>query len=458
LTGKTDGSTSKTDPTRARFPLGVRVGLAFAVAFILLLCTPGHAPTQDLGTEIDELLVQHLERGVFSGAVWVAKEGEVLLRKGYGFADRGRRVPNTPRTQFRLASTSKLLTRVAVFLEAERGAVSVEERLSTFFPGYPEGDSITLAHLINHTSGIPEIYSHPRFADGAAFTAAITMAELIQLIQELPLASNPGTEIRYSSPGYTLLSQVVERTSGSPFSEYLKDRVFTPIGMDDSGHLGFDEPSQPATGYVLESDTLVRAGEQNPTYFLGSGGVFASVRDLYRLYQALYEEGFLSDRSMQDFTPGRHFGSLWGYRSAFEPIPARGTVVILLSNLWHTPVEEISAEIMTILLEGDVVARRTEALTEYTGRFRGPDFDRIGMEIHVIMERDGLKLRLDYIPGETMELSLLPESRDRFLTKRDGQFTGIIVDFERAGNGTIEGLVFDANGWRVTFDLVGAGG
>jgi len=183
LTGKTDGSTSKTDPTRARFPLGVRVGLAFAVAFILLLCTPGHAPTQDLGTEIDELLVQYLERGVFSGAVWVAKEGEVLLRKGYGFADRGRRVPNTPRTQFRLASTSKLLTRVAVFLEAERGAVSVEERLSTFFPGYPEGDSITLAHLINHTSGIPEIYSHPRFADGAAFTAAITMAELIQLIQ-----------------------------------------------------------------------------------------------------------------------------------------------------------------------------------------------------------------------------------------------------------------------------------
>ena len=136
-------------------------------------------------------------------------------------------------------------------------------------------------------------------------------------------------------------------------------------------------------------------------------------------------------------------------------MPPRGIVVIVLSNLLHSPVEDISAEIMTLLLEEDVIARQTEELTEYVGRFRGPDLDRIGMEIHLMMEPDGLKLELMHIPGETMELALLPESRDRFLTKRDGQFTGIIVDFERADNGEIEGLVFDAYGWRVTFDLLG---
>ena len=297
LTGKRGGSTSKTEPIRARFPSDVTVVLAFAVASILLLCTPGTAPAQDLGTEIDELLVQYLQQGIFSGAVLVAKEGEVLLRKGYGFADRERRVPNTPRTQFRLASTSKLLTRVAVFLEAERGAVSVEERLSRFFPGHPEWDRITLAHLINHTSGIPEIYSHPRFADGAAFTAPITMAELIELIQELPLASDPGTEIRYSSPGYILLSQVVGRTSGSPFSEYLKDRVFTPMGMEDSGHLGFDEPTQPAIGYVLEDESLVRSGEQDPTFFVGSGGASpASVICIGSIRHSTRRDSYLTTR------------------------------------------------------------------------------------------------------------------------------------------------------------------
>jgi CubicO group peptidase (beta-lactamase class C family) len=390
--------------------------------------------------------------------VLVAKEGELLLQKGFGFADREWKEPNTPRTQFRLASTSKLLTRVALFLEAEKGALSVDDPLSKFLPDYPNGDRVSLSNLLNHTSGIPDFYNHPQYSDGIDFTTPITIVELMDRLKEFPLAFDPGTQIRYSNSGYVLLSQVVETTSGIPFSEYLKDRVFSPIGMEDSGHLGFDEPAHPATGYVLDSDTLVRAGEEDPTYYLGSGGVFASVGDLFSFYQALYEDGFLSEPSMRGFTPGRHFGSLWGFRSAFEPVPTRGTVVILLSNLWHAPVEEISSEIMTILFEGDVIEQRADALTEYAGRFRGPDFDRIGAEIRVFIEGDGLRLRLSQVPGETMEMSLLPESRDRFLTMRDGQFTGIIVDFERDDEGEVQGLVFDAYGWSVTFDLLGGVG
>jgi len=424
--------------------------MAVVGATLLLgACTPAEKSPIRLTDKIDEFLLQQTERGLFSGSVLVAKEGEILLEKGYGFADREKRVPNTPTTQFRLGSVSKLMTRVAVLLEEEKGALDVRQNVSAFISEYPEGDKITLANLINHTSGIPDLYGEPRYAEASAFMKPISKAALIGLFGELSLEFEPGTRVLYSSAGYVLLSQVVEKTAGIPFEEYLEERVFTPLGMAGSGHMGFHAPDQAAVGYELQGGNLAITGEMDPTYFLGSGGVFASVRDLYQFYQGLYEEDFLSERSMQEFTVGRHVGRIWGFRACFEPMPSRGIVVIVLSNFFHAPIEEIMPEIMTILLEGDVIGRPVEELGEYVGRYKAPDFDRIGREIRVVSEADGLGLYLVDTSGQVLEVALRPWVKDRFFGTLDGQFTGLMVAFDRDGPYRVPGLTLDAYGCTI---------
>jgi len=422
-----------------------------AVGCVLVLCAcelERRIPDR-LREEIDSLLLQQTERGLFSGAVLVAKEGEILLERGYGYADRIRRIPNTPTTQFRLASTSKLMTRVAVLLEQERGALDMGQRLSAFIPEYPEGDQIKLANLINHTSGIPDLYGEPRYSRASAFMEPIPLEELINLFGERSIAFEPGTRMQYSSPGYVLLAHVVEKSSGVSFEEYLMEHVLKPLGMTSAGHLGFHEPDQPAVGYELLNGDLASTGEMDPTYFRGSGGVFANVRDLYRFYQALYEEDFLSERSMQMYGVGRHFGSIWGFRSGFEPMPSRGIVVIVLSNFFHTPIEDIVAEIMNILLEDDISRQPVEEPAAYVGRYKAPDFDRIEREVRVVLQTEGLGLSIVDSSGDVLEMTLHPWVKDRFLTKIDGRFAGVLVAFDRDVADRVPGVTLDLYGWRI---------
>ena len=139
--------------------------IAVGCVLVVHACSSAERTSDQLTEEIDNLLLQQTETGQFSGAVFIAKGGEVLLEKGYGFADRIQKIPNTPKTQFQLASVSKLITRVSVLLENERGALNTGQCLSDFFPEYPDGDRIKLSYLINCIIGnectieMPEVNS-----------------------------------------------------------------------------------------------------------------------------------------------------------------------------------------------------------------------------------------------------------------------------------------------------------
>jgi len=146
---------------------------------------------------------------------------------------------------------------------------------------------------------------------------------------------------------------------------------------------------------------------------------------------------------------GRHVGRIWGFRAGFEPMPSRGIVVIVLSNFFHAPIEAIMPEIMTILLEGDVIGRPAEELGEYVGRYQAPDFDRIGREIRVVSEADGLGLYLVDTSGQVLEVALRPWVKDRFFCMLDGQFTGLMVAFDRDGPYRFPGLTLDAYGCTI---------
>jgi CubicO group peptidase (beta-lactamase class C family) len=198
-----------------------------------------------LEAKVDAYLAPYVTSRDFSGVVLIARGDKILFRKGYGMANYELGVPNTPDTKFRIASLTKSFTVAAIVMLQEKGRLRFEDRLDKFLPGFPRADRITLLHLLTHRSGVAE----PDF--GAIFSRRVTPDELIATFKDKPPLSEPGKEEHYSNAGFALLARVVEKASGQPYGKFLRDHIFKPLGMDDTGY--FDEAEivpKRASGYA----------------------------------------------------------------------------------------------------------------------------------------------------------------------------------------------------------------
>lgn len=171
-------------------------------------------------------------KGFFSGTVLVSHQGEVLLSKGYGFADRGRKISNTPQTQFQIASMTKQFTAVAILILQEDGKVNVSDSICSFISDCPPTwQEITIHHLLTHTSGIPnydyreiDVYKNPD-------TPTWSPGEFITVLMEWPLDFQPGEKWFYSNSGYIILGYIIEKVSGQPYETF-----FTTIHLQSTQH------------------------------------------------------------------------------------------------------------------------------------------------------------------------------------------------------------------------------
>ena len=156
--------------------------------------------------DLHAYLSEESERGRFSGSVLITQRGTRLLEGGYGEADRKRLLPNTPRTEFQIASVSKQFTAAAILLLQERGALSVQDRVCAWLPGCPEiWEPITVHHLLTHTSGI----GHWRDFPDLSLFAPNTPEGVIETFRRGALTFSPGTGWSYSSPAYVFLARIV---------------------------------------------------------------------------------------------------------------------------------------------------------------------------------------------------------------------------------------------------------
>src|SRR5262245_47362550 len=172
----------------------------YALVFALLLqAAPGRGQTSSqsssgkstaLEAKVDAYVRPFLEIKGFSGAILIASKGRVLLRKGYGMANFELDAPNTPETKFHLASISKSFTAAAILILEERGLLSVSDPLSKYIPDYPEGDKITIHHLLIHTSAVPNVNNFPDYNAKSKFPQ--TPASIIEMFKNKPLRMKPG--------------------------------------------------------------------------------------------------------------------------------------------------------------------------------------------------------------------------------------------------------------------------
>jgi len=184
---------------------------------------------------MDRIVRNSADANEFSGSVLVARDGQVLLDRGYGLANREWLIPNDGETKFRLGSITKQFTAVAIMILNERGLVDLDAPVKTWLPDAPASwDQVTVRRLLAHTAGVPNFTSFDDFE--ATKTLPVTVDGLIAKFRDRPLDFQPGEDRKYSNSGYVLLTAVIEKASGKSYADFLAETVFQPLGMSDTGY------------------------------------------------------------------------------------------------------------------------------------------------------------------------------------------------------------------------------
>lgn len=246
--------------------------------------------------QIVDSLGRHLARETqaqrFSGTVRLERRGRVLFERAYGLADAQAGRANTVATRYNLGSIDKLLTQAAIARLVDQGRIGLDDTLSRHLPDFPrdKASRITIRQLLDMQSGLGDFFGE-RY-EAADRSKLRELRDWLPLFVDKPLEFEPGKGRRYSNAGYLTLGLVIERLTGKPYRDAVRDLVLTPAGMTETAQLAADE----RTGDVARGSTRRGAGEvpvsnESTLPWRGSsaGGGYSTVADLARFAQALRE-------------------------------------------------------------------------------------------------------------------------------------------------------------------------
>jgi CubicO group peptidase (beta-lactamase class C family) len=270
-------------------------------ALSLLLAVQGNAFAQDKAAKIDELMSLYQKYGQFNGSVLVAEQGKVIYKKGLGLANMEWNIPNEPDTKFRLGSITKQFTATLILQLVEQGKVKLDGKVSDYLPEYRKdtGARMTIHHLLSHTSGLPNYTAQPGFFETVSRNP-FTVSEFVKKYASGDLEFEPGTKFSYSNSGYFLLGAIIEKVTGKPYEQVLKENILDRVGMKNTGYDHYNTllPKR-ASGYVKLPGGYQNAPYLDMTIPYAAGSLYSTVEDLYLWDQSLYDDKILSARSKE---------------------------------------------------------------------------------------------------------------------------------------------------------------
>jgi CubicO group peptidase (beta-lactamase class C family) len=265
---------------------------------LLLLCF--NVYSQDKSQKIDEYLTKCYEYGLFNGTALVSEHGNVILKKGYGYANIEWNIPNEPDTKFRIGSISKQFTAMLIMQLVEKGLVKLEGNISDYLPYYPKetGDKITVHQLLTHTSGIFNYTNDPEFFAEKRFFPHTT-EEITKLFSGKELDFEPGTKWSYSNSGYIVLGAIIEQVTGKSYEQVLQENILTPLEMNSTGFDHWEKiiPKR-AWGYNRVLDSYENAQYIDMSLPHAAGSLYSTVEDLFIWGEALYTDKLVSYESL----------------------------------------------------------------------------------------------------------------------------------------------------------------
>ena len=236
-------------------------------------------------------------------AILVSKDGKIIYKDCFGYADIGQNKAFEPTTIFRIGSVSKQFTASAILKLQEKGKISAEDKLNKFLPDFPRADEVSVYQLLTHTSGIHSFTNRPDFMDNV--TAKTSTEEVLKLIMSDEYDFNPGEKWMYNNSAYFILGHIVEIVSGKSLDVFLKEEFFDPLKMTNTGiYSNQARPSNEALGYEYDGSGYKLAIDWDMSWAGGAGAMYSTVEDLYKWNEALFNGKVLSDESLeQAFKP-----------------------------------------------------------------------------------------------------------------------------------------------------------
>ena len=306
--------------------------------------------------QIHSLVRYYEEDRGFNGNILISENGRIIYENSTGWADNSRGIPMTINTPFYLASVSKQFTAMAILLLRDRGQLNIDDKAVDYLPELgPYASKITIRHLLNHTSGLPDYFAMGWDEPG------LTNALLFEKLQDNTRQLNfrPGHKYRYNNTGYVLLSLVVEKTSGMPYYKFIDTYICDPLGLEDTWVYDLRNNARNQNLKAIGYEYNMR--KENDYYLLttGDGGMYSNIEDLYTWDRALYSNDLVSQETiMEAFEPlilangssenygfgwnigsnlnGKsvyHSGGLAGFRTYIErQVEADNTIIILNNN------------------------------------------------------------------------------------------------------------------------------
>jgi CubicO group peptidase (beta-lactamase class C family) len=421
-----------------RSTIKMRQLLQHAIAFAVVLAALH--PTGVCADERNDRLEQYLKACVdvlqFNGTVLVKHQGQILLSRGYGFANVEHQVPNAPQTKFRIGSITKPFTSMLVLLQQQAGKLSVEDPINKYLSDPPATWApIKIHHLLQHTSGISEFTES---ADYLTKQAHLGRPEkLVSIFRDQPLKFAPGERHEYSNSGYLLLGLILEQVAGRSYESLVQQQIFGQLGMCDSGY-DRHAPIVPhrAAGYSRVGGSIRNAPYVDIAAVQAAGALYSTVEDLSTWDDALTAGKLLTPELYEKlYTPGKgkyaygwvvesrsgrrylwHTGAIDGFSSSIARCPEERTCVVVLSNFDSGAPHRMGNELMAIAFGEEYrLPRQHQAIDvdpakydAYVGRYE------LDPETILIVSRNGDQLQAA-IGGE--KLDIFPESQTDFFFK-----------------------------------------
>lgn len=424
-------------------------------AFVNLSAQPMHQP-------FEELIQNTFPEDGPGAAVLVTKGGETIYESAVGFANLELDVAMQSKHVFRIGSITKQFTACAILHLVEEGELSLTEPITKYIPDYPtQGHTITIEHLLTHTSGIKS------YTNMGTWTAEVRRKDfspkaLIDLFKDEPMDFAPGEAFSYNNSGYVLLGYIIEQISGQTYAEYLQQTFFEPLGMNNT-YYGDAEQLIPnrATGYEKNGDSYQNSPYLSMTQPYAAGSLLSTTQDLHTWYEAVMSGKVISKASLanahqpyqlNDSSPVSygygwflgniqgspmidHGGGINGFLSASLYLPEEAVFVSVLTNCTCQSPEDLAHQLAALAInkpfvEPEIVELSADQLETYTGVY-----ERTNGQTRVITLQDG---QLYSQRNGGARYAIYPMGEDRFFFEGGGSVT---LDFKRKEKGEIHEVV-----------------
>ena len=434
--------------------------LIFALSAILCVRVTAQKVSPGLIASFDKLLAEQFKPNEPGTAVLISKKGQVIYKKAFGLANLELNVPMQVNNVFRIGSITKQFTAVAILQLMEKGQLALQDEITKFIPGYPtQGYSITIEHLLTHTSGIMN-FSNIR--DSAMKGATdYSPKEMIDWFKGQPMRFAPGSRWEYSNSGYFLLGYIIERITGKSYGQYLEENIFKPLDMSHTFY-ATDNRIIPyrAAGYSRGKNQIENAQYLSLTQPYAAGAIQSTVEDLFKWQQAINANRLLSKETqdkaltryklndgmatnygygwrmgyIQESPSFWHGGLINGFITMEIYLPKEDVFVALFSNCDCQSPEEVTANLAALAIgkpySYTAIALDTATLAGYTGVYEN------GNGQPKIIRLKGNQLT--WQTGRGPETTIMPYREGRFFSPEEPMIT---IEFSKNKNSTGEMIV-----------------